>query len=98
MSTEELTDPVAFTKPEVSRRGFVALGAGAALTIGNAGAAAAQTDQYGKPHDPIVGEDDPAIVVSHPRLTPAAGSPIGAYAAVPRAMTRTTPGVVVIQH
>jgi carboxymethylenebutenolidase len=98
MSAEELNDPTASTKAEFSRRGFVALGAGAALTIGNAETAAAQIERYGKPHVPIVGEDDRTIVVSHPRLAPTAGTPIGAYAAVPRAMTRTTPGVVVIQH
>jgi carboxymethylenebutenolidase len=98
MSTEEFADPIASTKPDVSRRGFVALSAGAALTAGNVATAAAQTDGFGKPHPPIVAEDDPAIVVVHPRLAPTAGSPIGAYAATPHAVTRLTPGVVVIQH
>lgn len=98
MTNDQLTDPLAATKPEFSRRSFVAIGSGAALTIGNAAAAAAQTDGFGKPHPPIVAEDDPAIIVSRPRLTAAAGSPIGAYAATPRSLTRTTPGVVVIQH
>jgi carboxymethylenebutenolidase len=98
MSTEEPTNPAAAAKPEVSRRGFVALGAGAALTIGNAAPAAAQTDGFGKPHPPIVAADDPAIAVSRPRLIPNAGSPIGAYAAAPRSLTGATPGVVVIQH
>ena len=98
MTTRELTDPLSATKPELSRRGFVAIGAGAALTIGNAAVAAAQSDGFGKPHPPIVAEDDPAIIVSRPRLAPSAGSPIGAYAATPRSLTRTTPGVVVIQH
>jgi len=97
VSTENLTDPVNSTKPEVSRRGFVSLGAAAALVAGNAAAAAAQTDGFGKPHPPIVAEDDPAIVVSRPRLMPSAG-PIGAYAAMPRTVKGTTPGVVVIQH
>ena len=32
--------------------------------------ASAQTDGFGKVHPPIVPEDDPAIVVLHPRLTP----------------------------
>jgi carboxymethylenebutenolidase len=97
MSTE-LTDPLNSTKPDVSRRGFVALGAGAAFAIANGAAAAAQTTGFGKPHPPIVAEDDPAIVVSRPRLTPSAGGPIGSYAATPRTVTRTTPGVVIAQQ
>jgi carboxymethylenebutenolidase len=93
---ETLNDPLNSTAADVSRRGFVALGAGA-LTVGAAGAANAQSD-YGKPHPPIVAEDDPAIVVSRPRLMPAAGGAIGSYAATPRTVTPRTPGVVVIQH
>lgn len=92
------TDPLDSTKPEFSRRGFVSLSAAAALTVGNAAAASAQTEGFGKPHPPIVAEDDPAIVVSRPRLTPSGGGPIGAYAAMPRTVTARTPGVVVIQH
>jgi carboxymethylenebutenolidase len=92
------TDPVNATKAEFSRRGFVSLGAGAALVAANAAAVNAQTDSFGKPHPPIVAEDDPAIVVSRPRLTPSGGGPIGAYAATPRTVTPRTPGVVVIQH
>ena len=96
---DSLNDPLASTKPEVSRRGFVSLGAGAAVFIGNAASAKAQTDDgFGKVHPPIVAEDDPAIIVSRPKLQPKAGSAIGAYAATPRTLTRRTPGVVVIQH
>lgn len=91
------TDPLHATSAGFSRRGFVRLGAGTAFAIANGAAAAAQTDGFGKPHPPIVAEDDPAIVVSRPRLRPSAGSPIGAYAAAPRTLTRLTPGVVVIQ-
>lgn len=81
----------------VSRRGFVGLGAGAAFAVANAGAAAAQTEGFGKPHPPIVAQNDPAITVSQPRLAPAGASAIGAYAAVPKTLTRTTPGVVLVQ-
>ncbi|HEX3550486.1 MAG TPA: hypothetical protein VHT53_08925, partial [Candidatus Elarobacter sp.] len=95
---ERPTDPERATKPEFSRRGFVSLGTGAVLTLGAAGTAAAQTDGFGKPHPPIVLEDDPDIVVSRPQLAPAAGSPIGAYVAMARSVVATTPGVVVIQH
>jgi carboxymethylenebutenolidase len=97
MSAEPI-DPVSATKPELSRRGFVSLSAGAALAAGSAAAAQAQTEGFGKPHPPIVAEDDPAIAVSRPQLSPSAGGPIGAYAAAPRTITPRTPGVVVIQH
>jgi carboxymethylenebutenolidase len=94
----EPADPLHSTRPEFSRRGFVSLGAGAAFFIGNAAPANAQTEGFGKVHPPIVAESDPAIIVSRPVLQPKAGSPIGSYAATPRTVTRTTPGVVVIQH
>jgi carboxymethylenebutenolidase len=93
----DLTDPLNATSHDLSRRGALALGAGAAFFIGNAAAASAQTEGFGKPHPPIVAEDDPAIVVSRPRLVPSAGGGIGAYAAVPRSVTPRTPGVVVTQ-
>ena len=95
MQTEP-TDPLDATSADVSRRGFMTLGAGAAFALANGATADAQTAGFGKPHPPIVAEDDPAIVVSRPQL-PAGGGAIGAYAAAPRNATRTTPGVVVIQ-
>ena len=94
----ELTDPQELTADGVSRRGFVRLGSGAAFMLASAAEAGAQTGELGKPHPPFVAEDAPAIAVSRPRLTPKAGSPIGAYAATPRTLTATTPGVVVIQQ
>ena len=94
----DLTNPLDSTSSAVSRRGFVSLGAGAAFAIANGAAAAAQTEGFGKPHPPIVAEDDPAIVVSRPQLRPNGGGPIGSYAAMPRTITPTTPGVVVVQH
>ncbi len=96
MSTE-LTDPVNATSPGLSRRGALTLSAGAAFFIGNAAAARAQTEGFGKPHPPVVAEDDPAIIVARPQLAPNVGGPIGAYAAAPRSVTRLTPGVVVTQ-
>jgi len=92
-----MTDPQSATKDAFSRRGFVSLGMGAALTLGTASAAGAESD-FGKPHPPIVAEDDPEIVVMHAQLAPSAGSAIGGYAATPRTVTPRTPGVVVIQH
>jgi len=95
MQTEP-TDPLNATSADVSRRGFVTLSAGAAFALANGAAADGQAAGFGKPHPPIVAEDDPAIVVSRPQL-PATAGPIGAYAAAPRNATRVTPGVVVIQ-
>ena len=91
-------DPQAAIGAGVSRRGFVSLGAAAAMAAGTVAVAGAQSEVFGKPHPPIVPEDDPTIAVSRPRLTPIAGGPIGAYAAAPRTFTRTTPGIVVVQQ
>lgn len=75
-------DPNAATNPELSRGVFVGLGAGAvAMTLG-------------KPHPPLVAEDDPSIAVARPNLS----TGIPAYAALPKSATRTTPGVVIVQH
>jgi carboxymethylenebutenolidase len=93
----ELTDPLQPPRPEVSRRGFVALGSGAALALANAEAAVAQTNGFGQPHPPIVAPDDPAIrTTTQPIQTPAGGA-IDAYVAHPRELTPATPGVVVVQ-
>jgi carboxymethylenebutenolidase len=97
MNLEDV-DPQNVTKADVSRRGFVKLGAGAALVLANVSELDAQTVAFGKPHPPIVPEDDPAIATSRPQLVPKAGSPIGSYAAMPRTITQTTPGVVVVQQ
>lgn len=59
------------------------------MTLGAAAPAAAQAD-FGKPHPPIVPEDDPAITVVRPQLS--AGIP--AYAAMPKNVTPATPGIV----
>jgi len=95
---ERPIDPQSATRDAFSRRGFVALGAGAAITVAATTPTAAQNADYGKPHPPLVPEDDPSIVVSRPQLTPAAGGAIGAYAARPRTLMRATPSVVVIQQ
>ncbi|HTW84297.1 MAG TPA: dienelactone hydrolase family protein [Candidatus Sulfotelmatobacter sp.] len=95
---DDLTDPINSTSADVSRRGFATFATGAAFWVANAGAAAAQTADFGKPHPPIVAPDDPAIRQADQQITPPVGGPIPAYVAHPRALTRTTPGVVVIQQ
>lgn len=86
-------DPDAATDAALKRRVFVGLGTGAAV-LGATAAALAAGDGFGKPHPPIVREDDPAIVVLRPTLS----TGIPAYAAAPKNATRTTPGIVLVQH
>ncbi len=98
LAADEPIDPQGVNTEAVSRRGFVKLGSGAAFVLASAHEAGAQGMELGKPHPPFVPEDDPAIVVSRPRLVPSAGAPIGAYAAMPRSVTARTPGIVVVQQ
>ncbi len=94
MSEQEI-DPQHSTAAAISRRGFALVASVAAA--GFADVALAQTEQFGKPHPPIVPEDDPGITTSQLQLQPSAGGPIAAYAARPRSMQAANPGVVVIQ-
>lgn len=93
--SEHIIDPQRSSSAAISRKGFAVLASAAAAVFANA--ALAQTEEFGKPHPPIVSEDDPEIVTSHPRLHPSAGGAIDAYAALPRSMRAANPGVVVIQ-
>ena len=86
-------DPKAATDAALNRRVFVGLGTGAAL-LGTTSGALAASDAFGKPHPPIVAEDDPAITTFRPALP----TGISAYAAAPKTATRATPGVVIVQH
>ncbi len=89
-------DPMNATKLEMKRAAFVGLSA-SAVALG-AGIASALADQdLGKPHPPLVAENDPDIVVERPQLQPPEGA-IGAYVAYPRSNDVKTPGVVVAQH
>ena len=81
----------------MKRKVFVGIGAAGAAAGGTIAVALAQAEGFGKPHPPIVAENDPAIVVEKPDLA-RPGGPIPAYAAAPKNATKTTPGVVVVQH
>jgi carboxymethylenebutenolidase len=70
---------------------------GTALAAAGTGVAQAQTDTFGKPHAPIVPENDPAIVVMRPRLQ-RPDVLLSSYAALPKNVTATTPGVVMTAH
>ncbi len=91
----EDVDPQHSTAAAISRRGFAV--AASAVAAGLAGPALAQSEHFGKPHAPIVAEDDAEIIASRPRLHPSAGGAIDAYAARPRSKRPGNPGVVVIQ-
>ena len=69
----------------------------AAVVAAGTGVADAQTDEFGKPHPPIVAENDPAITVMRPRLQ-RPDATIGAYAALPKTVAPGTPGVVMTCH
>jgi carboxymethylenebutenolidase len=92
----EVIDPTA-APSGVNRRAFVGLSAGMAVAAPAGIAAAGAQSEYGKPHPPIVGEDDPAITISRPMLV-RPDTAIDSYAAMPKTITPTTPCVVVIQH
>jgi carboxymethylenebutenolidase len=79
----DLIDPTSATNPALNRRAFVGLGAAAAASGGTMAATLAAGADFGKPHPPIVAEDDPAIVVERPTLSHD-GRSLDAYAAVPK--------------
>lgn len=91
-------DPNSATSAAFSRKTFVNVAAGAAVTVAApSGALAADTADFGKPHAPIVAPDDPAIVAAHVALT-RPDADLDAYAAWPKRLTATTPGIVLVQH
>ena len=77
----------------IDRAGFI----GVAVAAASSGLAEAQTDDFGKPHAPIVAENDPAITIARPRLQ-RPDAVIGSYAAMPKTIGATTPGVVMSAH
>jgi carboxymethylenebutenolidase len=89
-------DPTQSTDPRVARKMFLGTAAAAAAGTAAFGSAFAETE-LGKPHLPLVPEDDPTISVQHVQLQTQAGA-IPAYAATPRTATAATPGVVVVMH
>ncbi len=82
---------------------LVAAGAAGGVAIGIPSLASAQDQTgFGKPHAPVVAENDPAIRVDRTAInyldeTSNTQRKLNAYAAYPRQMTAKTPGVVVIQ-
>jgi carboxymethylenebutenolidase len=87
-------DPTHATSERLNRRVFVGISTAATLA---AAAPPGDADMLGKPHPPLVAQDDPAIVVDHVSLDHSAIA-IPAYAAWPRNAASGTPSVVVIMH
>lgn len=89
-------DPTNSTDPNLRRSTFLGATAAAAAGTATLGPAFAQS-VLGKPHPPLVPEDDPSITVEHVGLESADGA-IPAYAARPRNAAAATPGIVVTMH
>ncbi|GAC1530089.1 MAG: dienelactone hydrolase family protein [Vulcanimicrobiaceae bacterium] len=92
----DLTDPTNATSSALNRRTFVGLSAGATAIAGTLAAARA-ADDLGKPHPPIVAENDPAIATGRPKLSDGART-LDSYYASPKNAGPSTPAVVVVQH
>jgi carboxymethylenebutenolidase len=72
-------------------------GSAAVIAAANAVPAGAQTADFGKPHADIVAESDPAIAVMRTTLQ-RPDATISAYVAMPKAVSATTPGIVMCAH
>jgi carboxymethylenebutenolidase len=90
----DATDPTRSTSRALSRATFAMLSGGAAAA-GSLGAAFADRTDFGRPHAPIVAEDDPEITVGRPAI-PAASRTLASYYAAPK-NARPAAGVVVVQ-
>jgi carboxymethylenebutenolidase len=92
----DTTDPTRATSLSLGRKTFVGLSATAAALGGAIATALAQATDFGKPHPPIVAEDDPAITTAHPTITYGTRT-IDAYYAAPKNARPNAPAVVVVQ-
>jgi carboxymethylenebutenolidase len=92
----ETTDPTRASSAAFNRRAFVGMSAATAAGGTTIAAALAQGAEFGKPHPPIVPEDDPALTIGTPAIT-YGGRTITAYAAGPKGADPAKPAVVVVQ-
>ena len=90
-------DPTRSTSPHLKRKPFLGISAGIVAAGSGIARTMAAEMQLGKPHPPLVPEDDPGITVERPALTALSG-PLDAYAASPQDHTVRTPGIVIVQH
>jgi carboxymethylenebutenolidase len=89
-------DPTRATSPSFNRRVFVGLSAASAAAGATGATALAQRAELGRPHPPLVAEDDPALDIARPELSHADRT-LGAYLAAPKGAAPATPAVVVVQ-
>jgi carboxymethylenebutenolidase len=87
-------DPTQVPSADFSRRLFVGISTAATLALC---AQAGAEETLGKPHPPLVAENDPSIVVEHVALE-SLGAAVPAYAAWPISAGTGTPRIVVIMH
>jgi carboxymethylenebutenolidase len=88
-------DPTNATSSALNRRAFVGFSAGATAYASTIAAALAAGEDFGKPHPPVVAENDPAIATGRPQLKHGPRT-IDSYYAAPKNAGPTTPGVVVV--
>jgi carboxymethylenebutenolidase len=87
-------DPTQATSERFNRRVFVGLSSAAALT---ALTPAAAQEALGRPHPPLVAENDAGIATTHAALE-RPGMTVPAYAAWPAGAGAGTPSVVIVMH
>lgn len=87
-------DPTGAPSPRLGRRVFVGISTAAAVA---AATPAASAPTLGRPHAPLVAEDDPAITVERVALD-REGETIPAYAAWPNTAGAGAPSVVIVMH
>lgn len=77
----------------IDRKTFVGAGVASAFAA-DAAPSLAQSEDFGKPHSPIVPENDPSLAYARPQL----GTGISAYVAMPKSTGAATPGIVLSPH
>jgi carboxymethylenebutenolidase len=92
----DTTDPTRATSLSLGRKTFVGLSASAAALGSTIATSLAQGTDFGKPHPPIVAEDDPTITTARPTITYGTRT-IDAYYAAPKNARPNAPAVVVVQ-
>jgi carboxymethylenebutenolidase len=92
----ESIDPTRATSAAFNRRVFVGLSAATAAGGATIAAALAAGTDLGKPHPPLVAEDDPAISTGTPAISYGTRT-LASYVAAPKNAGPATPAIVVVQ-
>jgi carboxymethylenebutenolidase len=94
MRMADRSDPTNSPSRNLSRRAFTVLSSTAAA-LGSVAGPLPAADEFGRPHPPIVAEDDPELSIARPTIQ-SGGRSLDAYFAAPRRGGRAA-GVVVVQ-